>query len=139
MCLSIGYPPPEYERKLLINHSERKKINDFSPIINTQQLSMHQLRVSEINVASPILDYVQAILFASRNSGNFIHGLSPRTGKAIINSAQAKAYLSSRDFVMAEDIQAVLPSVINHRLVFFQSDELIQPSQQILSQVEVPV
>src|SRR5690606_12367838 len=72
--------------------------------------------VQDTTVSDALLDYLQAILHCSRNSCHYIHGLSPRAGLALLHCAHAWAFLVGRDFVLPEDVQAVLPSVANHRL-----------------------
>ena len=62
------------------------------------------------------LDYVQALLARSRESGDFSSGLSPRAGLALLAAARAWALLGGRDHVLPEDVQAVLPAVAGHRL-----------------------
>jgi MoxR-like ATPase len=63
-----------------------------------------------------LLDYVQNLLEATRHAGDFAEGLSPRAGLALLSAARAWALLASRDMVLPEDVQAVAPSVIGHRL-----------------------
>ena len=62
------------------------------------------------------MDYLQAILEFSRQSGDYITGLSPRAGLAVLHCAKAWALMQGRAHVLPEDIQSVLPSVIGHRL-----------------------
>ena len=75
-----------------------------------------QRQVSAIKVTDALLDYLQALLAATRADEHFAQGLSPRAGLALKHAAQAWAYLEGRDFVLPEDIQAVFPSVAGHRL-----------------------
>jgi MoxR-like ATPase len=69
-----------------------------------------------VHVADPLLDYVQNLLDATRRAGEFAEGLSPRAGLSLVAAARAWALLSGRDMVLPEDVQAVAPSVIGHRL-----------------------
>jgi MoxR-like ATPase len=78
-------------------------------------LQMQQL-VSLITVSDALLDYLQDLLEFSRISSDFNGGLSPRAGLAIMRCAQAWSLLHGRNHVLPEDVQAVLPSVISHRL-----------------------
>ena len=63
-----------------------------------------------------LLDYVQAVVDATRSSPRFVHGLSPRAALALLAVARAWAFLADRRMVMPEDVQAVLPGVACHRL-----------------------
>ena len=71
-----------------------------------------------------MLDYIQALLEYSRRSPRFLTGLSPRAGLALLGAARAWALLAGRDFVLPEDVQAVLPHVVGHRLQQVQADTL---------------
>lgn len=139
MRLSIGYPPPKFERKLLVEQEQRERLPHLPRVINTDYLLQCQQEAAQITVSGPILDYVQGILQASRVHGWFNHGLSPRAGRSLIKAAQAYARVGDRDFVRPDDIQAVLPSVVNHRLVITQSEGELSASDILLNHVEVPV
>jgi MoxR-like ATPase len=139
MRLSIGYPPPDSERQLLMNVDERKNLAHYSPISNTQQLIIWQEQALKVTVSPPILDYVQNILQASRIHGWFNHGLSPRAGKALIRASQAYARIGERDFIRPDDVQAILAAVVNHRLVLRKAGTELCASDMLLNHVEVPV
>jgi MoxR-like ATPase len=93
-----------------------------------------------VHVSDALLDYLQALIAASRSDARFIAGLSPRAGLGLLRVAQAWAYLDGRDFVQPEDVQAVLPALTPHRL--FPSVGLTQPdadwAARILLQVPIP-
>ena len=69
-----------------------------------------------MRTADALLDYVQDLITASRRSPRFVHGLSPRAGLALVAAARAWALLAGRDMVLPEDVQAVAPQVMAHRL-----------------------
>ncbi len=75
-----------------------------------------QQEATNIHVAPALLDYLQDLLEFSRESRHYVSGLSPRAGLAILRCAQAWALLHGHAEVLPDDIQAVLPSVIGHRL-----------------------
>lgn len=116
MRVHIGYPARKAERELLMGADRRKMIRKQPMILSPQQLINLQERAQQIHVSDALLDYCQDILAYSRNSPNFQHGLSPRAGLALLQSARAWALLEKRNEVLPEDIQAILPSTIGHRL-----------------------
>jgi MoxR-like ATPase len=75
-----------------------------------------QKAVVKVHVSDPLIDYLQALLDYSRHSPYYYMGLSPRAGLAILHSAQAWALMSGREYVIPEDIQAVLQGVVGHRI-----------------------
>jgi MoxR-like ATPase len=116
MRVSIGYPEREAERDLLGGEDRRQMLKKVSAVLSGQKLLEYQQRVSEIHVAEALIDYCQDILGFSRTSPDYRHGLSPRAGLAILHGARAWALIEGRKLVLPEDIQAILPATIGHRL-----------------------
>ena len=139
MRLSIGYPSKEAERQLLTDKAQRVKLFEMNSVTTPDELIQWQSKVNHVVTSAPVLDYVQGILKSSREMDWFVHGLSPRAGRAVLKAAQAYALLSERDFVRTDDIQAVLSPVINHRLVFKSSKGEMSPASALLNHVEVPI
>ena len=139
MRLVIGYPPPEAERILLKSPKIHDEVHHLKPIINSEQLIELQLQVQQVIVSELVLNYVQALLAASREQGCFEHGLSPRAGLGIIRTAQSYAAIDNRRFVRPDDVQAILAAVIDHRLVMKRSIKEFSPAELLLNSVAVPV
>ncbi|HEX8978432.1 MAG TPA: MoxR family ATPase [Parasulfuritortus sp.] len=116
MRIRLGYPDPTAERALLAGQDRREILADLPAILSPEKLMEQQRRVREVRVADALLDYLQAVIAASRQNAAFAEGLSPRGGLALKHAAQAWAYLAGRDFVQPEDVQAVLPGIVTHRL-----------------------
>ncbi|MDD4964972.1 MAG: MoxR family ATPase [Gallionella sp.] len=114
--IQMGYPDPQAERGLLSGVDRRELISQLQPQITRAQLMKLQLEVKKIFVSPALLDYVQAILKYTRESPHYVHGLSPRAGLALLAAARAWALLHGREAVLPEDVQAVLPGVVSHRL-----------------------
>jgi MoxR-like ATPase len=129
MRIELGYPDAQSERALLKNQGGRLMTNQIQACCNAEQLIQLQQQVSLVHVSEAILDYLQALIQYTRT--HFSTGLSPRAGLGLRQAAQAWALCEGRDFVIPEDIQAVLPSVINHRLIGEQV------AQQVLSHVAI--
>lgn len=139
MRLVIGYPSPDAERILLQSPTLHEEVNKLKPIINSDQLLELQMQSQKVVVSELILNYVQALLAASREQGWFYHGLSPRAGLGIVRAAQAYATTDDRSFIRPDDIQAILPAVVNHRLIIKKSQTEFSAAQLLLNAVEVPV
>jgi MoxR-like ATPase len=139
MRLFIGYPTPEAERILLKSPKINTQLTELKAIMNPMQLLDLQKESQEVIVSEVILDYVQSLLACSRNQGLFEHGLSPRAGMGLIRAAQAYARTDDRNFIRPDDIQAVMPAVVNHRLVIKKSQTLLSGAELLMNGVEVPV
>lgn len=116
MRIELGYPDPKSERLLLTGHDRRELLQQLEPCLDLRQLKALQQQVEEVHVSDAILDYCQQLLTFSRSSPHFNHGLSPRAGLSLLRSARAWALLSGRYQLLPEDLQAVLPATVGHRL-----------------------
>ncbi|AKH21121.1 AAA family ATPase [Sedimenticola thiotaurini] len=116
MRIQIGYPDAQAERVLLAGEDRRNLLEQLAPCLTLEQLRELQQQVTRVHVSNALLDYIQALLKFSRSSPRFQHGLSPRAGLALINSARAWALLAGHPQVLPEDVQAVLAATVTHRL-----------------------
>ena len=116
MRIEMGYPDRESERKLLQGEDRRKMFESLSPVITPQQLEQMQEQVRTVVASPALINYVQDLLDASRSNNQFGNGLSPRAGLALLSAARAWALVAGRSMVLPEDVQAVAPSVMGHRL-----------------------
>jgi MoxR-like ATPase len=116
MRIRMGYPDEEAERQLLAGGKRRRSIDDIEPCLSAESVLALQAEVEEVHVSDALLDYLQQVLKFTRNAQRFEVGLSPRAGLALRSCAQAWAYIHGRDHVLPEDVQQVLPHVVEHRL-----------------------
>jgi MoxR-like ATPase len=121
MAIELGYPEPAAERELLISGDRRARISTLSPCADAATLLAWQRETVAVHVAPALLDYVQALLAASRGTGKhgasvMQRGLSPRAGLLLVAAARAWALLAGRPMVLPEDVQAVFTAVAAHRL-----------------------
>jgi len=116
MRIELGYPDPDAERELLIGGDRRSQLAEIEVRMPFSCLQHVQEAVSGIKVADPVLDYLQRLVQYTRNQVEFAFGLSPRGALALLQSAKAWALMHRRSHLIPEDVQAVLPSVVEHRL-----------------------
>ncbi len=141
MRLHLGYPDTQAERELLKGQDRREMLTTLAAVMTPEGLLQLQQQVPAIIVADALLDYLQDLLEFSRISSDFNGGLSPRAGLAILRSAQAWALVHGRDHVLPEDVQAVLPSVIAHRLTLTDQNKAAGQyavADLLIRQVPVP-
>ncbi len=116
MRIELGYPDRAAERALLAAGGQRAQAEHLLPMIQVADLPDLQSEVAALHAAGPLIDYVQALVEATRQSTVFQHGLSPRAGLALLAAARAWAWLAGRDMVLPDDVQAVFATVARHRL-----------------------
>lgn len=114
--ISLGYPDRTAERTLLAGQDRRELIEALPALLAAPELLTLQQQVQAVHAAEPLLDYVQDLLAATRSGRWFAQGLSPRAGIAVLRVAKAHALLAGRDYVAPDDVRAILPQAIAHRL-----------------------
>ena len=117
MRISLGYPDRLAERALLAGQDRREVVDALPGLLTAAQLLQLQREVLAVHASDALLDYVQDLIAATRSGQWFLQGLSPRAGIAIIRAAKAQALLSGRAYVAPDDVQAILPQTIAHRLL----------------------
>jgi MoxR-like ATPase len=113
MRIELGYPERDAEREMLRGPNRRRLVEELQPLLTLIQLVDLQNEVEQVHVAEPLLDYLLDILARSRERGR---GLSPRAALAMRRASQAWALMHGRKMVIPEDVQAVAPSIMGHRL-----------------------
>jgi MoxR-like ATPase len=117
MRISLGYPDRAAERLLLSGADRRDMVDHLQPLLAGDELAQLQQAVRQVHVAGPLLDYIQDLIAATRSGRWFLQGLSPRAGVALVRATQAQALLAGRNYVAPDDVQAILPQTIAHRLI----------------------
>jgi MoxR-like ATPase len=117
MRISLGYPDRAAERQLLASDDRRDMVDALPAVLGPHDLQMLQQQVLKVHAADPLLNYVQDLIATTRSGRWFLQGLSPRAGIAVVRAAKAQALLAGRDYVAPDDVQAVLPQTVAHRMV----------------------
>src|SRR6476661_3910635 len=140
MRIALGYPDAKAERELLRGAERRELITQLKPAMTAAQLAELQRAVPQMPVSEALLDYVQQIINYTRHSPRFTQGLSPRAGVAVLRAAQAWAMMEGRRQVLPEDVQAILPAVVGHRL-HASADAVkggFDPAKELIAGVPIP-
>jgi MoxR-like ATPase len=116
MRLSLGYPDPAAERRLLTGDDAQTRLTQLQTCVTPEQLQKMQSAVDRIHTSEQLLDYVQRLIAYTRSEPGFAFGLSPRGALALLRSAKAWALMNGRGHAVPEDVQIVLPAVVEHRL-----------------------
>src|ERR1700730_8335582 len=116
MRVTLGYPDSAHERELLRGGEGPELPSRIAPALSAAAVLRLQHAVRAVHVADALLDYTQALIARTRERSDLKLGLSPRAGQGLLRAAQAWPYLAARPAVLPEDVQAVLPAVVAHRL-----------------------
>ncbi|MGB3749636.1 MAG: MoxR family ATPase [Rhodanobacter sp.] len=135
--LSLDYPDPAAERALLTGSDRRDMLARLTPQLDAESLLALHERAQAITASAALLDYLQALLAASRRHPEIRAGLSPRAGLALLGAARAWAMLSGRGHVLPEDIQALFVPLAAHRLVATRGADGALLARQLLTEVAV--
>ncbi|WP_445003508.1 AAA family ATPase [Halomonas mongoliensis] len=137
MRLSLGYPDRRAEREILRGRAGRVRLADLPVLLDAERLRAWQARLETIHVAEALLDYVQALVAASRDHPELAWGLSTRGALALLQAARGWALLEGRDHVLPEDVQAVWVPVAGHRLSSGRREEGEALARHLLARVPV--
>jgi MoxR-like ATPase len=116
MRIELGYPDRRSERALLKGEERQAMLEKLPACLDNDTLKAIQREAKTVFAADALLDYLQALIRHTRESGLYQSGLSPRAGLALLNASRAWAFMDGRKAVWPEDVQTVLPSVAGHRL-----------------------
>lgn len=135
MKLSIGYPDFDSEKEMLTGQTR----DAFpSSVLTPEALLELQKEVQNVFVSEKVVDYILKLVNVTRSESEFQQALSPRASKAIYAASQAFAFVHGREYVIPEDVQAILPSVVEHRLQGLDSNKQYSTklSKLLLSKVD---
>lgn len=140
MKISIGYPDSDEEKQILRRESKLTEPEHFDPIMTRSDvIKIHEEIRTGIYVSEKILEYIMAIVEATRSHRYIRAGISTRGAIAITESAKTSAYFSGRDFVIPEDIKELAEYSIPHRIILKEEYDTINKKELIRSIIdEVP-
>ena len=143
--LTLGYPAVAEEKALLRRGGTERDLTALRPVLERERVLELQDATEGIRVADRLLDYLHALVSATRGSGELRLPVSTRGAQALYRATQAYALVQGRDYATPDDAQAVAPAVLAHRILSTSSDgfgaggrerEMIR---RVLAQVPVPV
>jgi MoxR-like ATPase len=143
--LSLGYPSEREERMLLRRGGTERVLASIPAVIGPSEVLALQDATEEVAVSDTLLDYLHALVRATRRTAELRLPVSTRGAQALFRAAQAHALLHGRNFATPDDAQAVAEAVLAHRILSVSSDgfgaggrerEIVR---RILTEVPVPV
>lgn len=132
MRVTLGFPSVEAEKRMLQQSFNNKSL---SPLIDLTALVDIQQQVNEVITSEAVIDYILRLVGETRSNNEYIQALSPRATRALLAASKAWAFVEGRAYVLPEDVQAVLPSVCEHRLRGGSHGSASSLSEQLLRSV----
>ncbi|ERN42818.1 MoxR-like ATPase [Rubidibacter lacunae KORDI 51-2] len=146
--LRVDYPDLDAEKQMLLNvqsgfRSKRPDLANIEPIATVEHILEARQHASAVLVADNILDYLLALVRKTRQQSDLALGASPRAAVAWLQASKAHAWLDGREFVTPDDIKAIAPPLLRHRLILRPDAQLDGANVEgaiaaILKQVPVP-
>ena len=135
MRLSMGYPDGDAEKTMLLNLAQSHPVESVSPIASGAEILAAQDAVKTVTVSDAVRGYIVSIADATRRSDKVKLGLSPRGSLALMRASQAQAAVLGRDYVIPDDVKAIAPDVVCHRLICkgFALSQGASAPQEVLS------
>jgi MoxR-like ATPase len=142
VTLTLGPNDPETERRVVREQLDHATVGELQPVTSPQELAAVRREVRRTHVADAVLDYAVRVVEATRTSPDVLLGASTRAALTLVHVAQARALLVSRTHVAPDDVKALAPAVLGHRLVLRDGGGLARGQRlvaQLLEQVPVPL
>lgn len=144
MKISLGYPDEASEKRLVLEPNASRMIESLSPVATVEDVANMQQMVENVHLDSAVADYLIALVRATRTHASVLLGASPRAVVALASAVKAYAFLQHRSYVIPDDIKAMAPLVLGHRL-HLRSEARMQGQsttgvlQDVLGRLQVPV
>lgn len=116
MRISLGYPTAEAERQMFLGGDPRRQLTQLQTRLRPEQLPKIRQAAAQVKTSDSLLDYLQRLVHHTRHSPEFACGLSPRGALALLRVAKTWAFMHGRGYVIPEDLQTLVPSVVGHRI-----------------------
>ncbi len=116
MRLQMGYPRELDELEILRSARGGYDAIALNPVVTREEVLALQSLAGRVFVEDSVLEYILRLVAATRTEAEFRAGVSVRGGLALRMAAQARALLRGRDFVLPDDVEALVPAVFAHRL-----------------------
>lgn len=144
MRISLGYPSPREEARMVTQIGRENPLHTLSPVASGPDIVALQKLVEQVHVDSRVVDYMIQLVTHTRENPYVALGASPRASIALYKGAQAWAFYNRRDFVLPDDVIRMAPHVLSHRIVLRQEGKLRKMTQQdvvsmALQEVAAPV
>jgi MoxR-like ATPase len=117
MRLAIGYPSPDTEAEILATHGVQSTLNDIGPVSDAMSVHVMTEQARQVHVAPAVRRYIVDLVQATRRHPDVYLGASPRASIMLLRAARAVAATEERDYVIPDDVKALVTPVLAHRVI----------------------
>ena len=144
MKVSVGYPLPDEESKILSNLQVKNPMDSLNPVVDSEEIISLQQEVRNIHVDKSLREYIVNIIGETRNHPQILLGSSIRGSISLFKAAQAWAYYNNRDYVIPDDIIKMVTPVLSHRIILKQEAKIKKISPEdilnsIINSIDIPM
>jgi MoxR-like ATPase len=141
LTVQVGYPTRETATDVVRRQLASHPLHALEQVLSPEDVVACQRAVRDVHVDETVLDYVVALVQATREAPELALGASPRSTVSLTRAAQAKAVAEGRDYVLPDDVKALAPAALAHRLVSRQSRGGAAVARDVVRRLldEVPV
>lgn len=141
--LSMGYPAPEEETRMLFSLGNKIPLDDVETVTNPEEITSIQKEIYNIKMSNSVASYIVNIVSSTRSNSSTKVGASPRASRALYKASKAWAAMNGRSFVTPDDVQEIAVPVLAHRLLLTNEARLSGISaesiiEEILGELAVP-
>ena len=140
MKISLGYMTREQEMEVISRASSSDILKTLTPVLTLDEIKEMKEQFRQVRVQKDVLGYMMDIVAKTRTESRFVTGVSTRGAIAFYKASQAKAALAGRDYVIPEDVLAVMPYVLSHRIIS-RGAESFEDAKKYMSKLveDIPV
>ena len=125
----VDYPTLEQERTIIATHGARNSAMEpaawgVSRQADAGLLTAAMNAVAEVRLVDEVIDYIAALVRGTREASDLESGASPRAGSMLAGAARARAAIDGRDFVIPDDVKALAPAILRHRVILSPAAEI---------------
>lgn len=144
MKLTVGYPDESEELRMTKNMLAGKTSDTVKSVITAEDVIKIKEQVAGVTIKEEVIRYARNIAEETRLEKRFVLGISPRAVLALVKASQAKAFLEGRDYVKPDDVKAVAPFVIGHRLTLTSEAKIAKENkddliQKLIRKTKIPL
>ncbi len=144
MTVFVGYPDDASASQIVRRQLLEHPIGELGAVVTAEEVVEHQHAVRGVHVDGAVIEYVVGLTKATREHGDVLLGASPRSMVALTHAAQARAAMMGRAYVLPDDVKALAPAVLAHRIVprsrgTVSSGTALDVVRELLERVPVPL